>query len=78
MSNPSPVPSVASSLWRHWRGWWSDHRAIARERAAALEAKAREALSLGEAQRLAMEAAALREVADGAGRRKGIVPLLRN
>lgn len=78
MSNPSPVPSVASSLWRRCRGWWSDHRAIARERAAALEAKAREALSLGEAQRLAMEAAALREVADGAGRRKGIVPLLRN
>ncbi|MEH3123196.1 MAG: hypothetical protein PGN16_14655 [Sphingomonas phyllosphaerae] len=67
-----------SILWRRWRGWWSDHRAIARERAAALEARARETLSLGEAQRLAMEAAALLAVADGAGRRKGVIPLLRN
>ncbi len=78
MNNPSRLRSVASILWRRWRGWWSDHRAVARERAAALEAKAREALSLGEAQRLAMEAAALREAADGAGRRQGTIPLLRN
>ncbi|MEH3102421.1 MAG: hypothetical protein PGN12_00760 [Sphingomonas phyllosphaerae] len=69
---------LVSILWRRWRGWWADHRAIARERAAALEARAREALSLDEAQRLAMEAAALRATADGAGRRKGIIPLLRN
>ena len=60
------------------RGWWTDRRDVARERAAALEAKARDALSLGEAQALSMEAAALRAVADGGGRRKGIVPLLRN
>ena len=53
MNDLSRHRSVASILWRRWRGWWSDHRAIARERAAALEAKAREALSLGEAQRLA-------------------------
>lgn len=78
MTVPSSDRSVTSILWRRWRGWWSDHRAIARERAVALEARAREALSLGEAQRLAMEAAALRAVADGAGRRKGIIPLLRN
>ncbi|MFK3891483.1 hypothetical protein [Sphingomonas sp. NPDC079357] len=78
MNNPSRLRSAASILWRRWRGWWSDHRAIASDRAAALEAKAREALSLGEAQRLAMEAAALRAVADGPGRRKGIIPLLRN
>ncbi|GAA4212963.1 hypothetical protein GCM10022253_03250 [Sphingomonas endophytica] len=78
MSASSPARSVASILWRRLRSWWSDHRTIARERATALEAKAREALSLGEAQRLAMEAAALRAAADGAGRRKGIIPLLRN
>lgn len=69
---------LVSLLWRRWRSWWSDHRTIARERATALEAKAREALSLGEAQRLAAEAAALRAAADGAGRRNGIIPLLRN
>lgn len=60
------------------RGWWTDHREGARERAAALEAKARDALSLGEAQRLAAEAETLRALADGSARRKGIVPLLRN
>lgn len=78
MTASSRTSFTLSILWRRWRGWWSDHRAIARERAAALEARARETLSLGEAQRLAMEAAALRAVADGAGRRKGVIPLLRN
>jgi hypothetical protein len=78
MANPSRPRSLASILWRNVRGWWCDHRAVARERAAALEAKARDALSLGEAQQLALEAAALRAAADGAGRRKGIIPLLRN
>ncbi|VXC78034.1 hypothetical protein [Sphingomonas sp. 8AM] len=78
MKAPSRYRSVASMLWRRWRGWWADHRVIARERAAALEAKARDALSLGEAQRLAAEAAALRAAADGEGRRRRIIPLLRN
>lgn len=78
MNDPSRLRSAASILWRRWRGWWADHRTIARDKAAALEAKARDALSLGEAQRLAMEAAALRAAADGAGRRKGSIPLLRN
>ncbi|MEG8038053.1 hypothetical protein QP166_01340 [Sphingomonas sp. LR60] len=78
MTVRSRTAAFASFLWRRWRGWWSDHRAIARERAAALEARAREALSLDEAQRLAMEAAALRAAVDGGGRRKGIIPLLRN
>ena len=78
MDDPSPPRSIASILWRRWRGWWSDHRALARERAAALEAKARDALSLAEAQRFATEAAVLREAAEGRGRRTGTIPLLRN
>lgn len=78
MADPHRPRSLASILWRNWRGWWSDHRAVARERATMLEAKARDALSLGEAQQLALEAAALRAAADGGGRRKGIIPLLRN
>lgn len=78
MDDPGPRPPHSRTLRERLRGWWTDHRAVARERAAALDAKAREALSLGEAQRLAMEAATLRAVAEGGGRRKGIIPLLRN
>jgi hypothetical protein len=78
MDDRFSAPPRGSGLWHRFRGWWIDHRAVARERAAALEARARDALSLGEAQRLSMEAAALRAVADGGGRRKGIIPLLRN
>lgn len=66
-----------SSLLRDLRSWWSGHRATLPERVAALEEGARTALSLGEAQRLAMEAEALRLQGD-VGRRKGIIPLFRN
>ncbi|WP_294196343.1 hypothetical protein [uncultured Sphingomonas sp.] len=78
MNDLPPATPRAPFLWRRLRAWLSDHRAIARERAAVLEARARDALSLGEAQRLSMEAAALRVEAERGGRRKGIIPLLRN
>lgn len=77
MENRHPRAARLSSLSRGFRSWWSGHRVTLPERVAALEERARAALSLGEAQRLAMEAEALR-VQDGGARRKGIIPLFRN
>lgn len=72
-----PRAGRIASLLDRLRRWWSGHRATLPERVALLEERARAALSLGEAQRLAMEAEALR-LQDGGGRRKGIIPLFRN
>ncbi len=78
MDDRSPTAPGRRGVWHRFRDWWTDHRAVARDLAAALDARAHDAPSLDEAQRLSMEAAALRAVADGGGRRKGIIPLLRN